>query len=88
MDSDDFYDFSEKVESKDDFIKFLEGLLQNLHDYPDDWDNNDLKSYIDGFYGFVLSIDGYYKNTNQNIDTEKITWNMLAKMMRAARVYE
>jgi hypothetical protein len=59
-----------------------------LHDYPDDWENNDLKSYIDGFYGVALSIDGYYKNINQHIDTEKLTWNMLTKMLRAARVYE
>jgi hypothetical protein len=36
----------------------------------------------------MLNIDGYYENTNQDIDLEKIDWKVLADVLKGIPIYE
>lgn len=88
MTRDEFYDFRDKVISRDDFLKFMEYFIDDYRDHKNAWDNNRLEDFLEGFRGFATDIRGYYKNTNQDVDVEIISWKMLANMMTAATVYE
>ena len=88
MTRDELYDFRDKVISRDDFLKFMEYLIDDYRDHKNEWDNNRLEDFLEGFRGFSTDIRGYYKNTNQDVDVEIISWKMLANMMTAATVYD
>ena len=88
MNTDDLCDLADNVQTRSDFTNFLEQMLNNFRDHPDEWENNNLHDYLDGLFGFTTSLEGYYKNWNRDVDIEKLTWNMLADMLIAARVYE
>lgn len=85
---DNLVDYIKTINSKDDFIKFLEYLNIDFELGKNHWENDDLKSFLDGMLGFTQAIDGYYKNTGETIDTDIITWRMFAEILLAAKVYE
>jgi hypothetical protein len=37
---------------------------------------------------YTKDIDGYYKNTNQNIDLEKVDWKIFSDILKGSSVYE
>jgi hypothetical protein len=70
------------IENKTDFFIYLNAFKElYIESNGDLWENPLFNDYIEGCYGFSLGIAGYYKNTNQNIDIEKITWKMAAKII-------
>ena len=36
------------------------------------WENKTIKDYLEAVSRYTEDIDGYYKNTNQEIDLEKV----------------
>lgn len=85
---DDLFDYARTVNSRDDFIKFVEFLNADYRVKNDEWGNTDLESFLGGLSGFAQDMDGYYKNMGDVVDVEAITWRMAAEMLLAARVYE
>lgn len=61
MTGDELVDFAEAIKSKEDFVKFMECYLEDFHSNIDEWDNQDLASYLAGLKGFIINMDGYYK---------------------------
>lgn len=87
------HEFVEKIETKLDFERFMVWLLEDFAKNKQQWDDGDgvpkdLERYLDGFYGFVLSIDGYYYNRGETVDVSQLSWRILADILLAARVYE
>ena len=79
---------AEKMQTKEDFEHFLVWLMEDLKQNKGCWENKNLESYLDGLYGSVISLSGYYKNIGDNIDPDKPSWRMVAELLLAARVYE
>jgi hypothetical protein len=88
MTGDELVDFAEAIKSKDDFIKFMGYYLEDFHANIDEWDNQDLASYLAGLNGFLVNMDGYYKNKGESVDVNNPSWRMLAEALLAACVLE
>ena len=84
----DIEDQPQLIENRDDFEKFLACLLENYRSSNDDWENGTLESFLEGLIGFSRDANGYYKNIEQDVDTEIPTWKLFADILLAARVYE
>jgi hypothetical protein len=75
------------LKSKEDFIRFIELLVSDLKNNPDEWVNQSLESYLEAVASWTEDMEGYYQNNNLPIPTE-ITWNVLANILMAAKMYE
>lgn len=87
----DAIDFIEKIETKRDFLKFVELLeidLSKNKGVESGWENDTLESYFSGMYGFVLDMESYYKNKGEKVDLSKPTWRNFAHILMASTIYE
>lgn len=58
--------------TKQEFIHFIENLKTNFIENKEQWENKTIEDYLEAMSRYVEDIDGYYENTNQDIDLEKI----------------
>lgn len=84
---DDLFDFAEKIQSRADFVRFVEYLNADYRQKPSEWENDTLASFLAGLSGFAQDMGGFYKNMGQSVDIEVVTWRIAAQMLLAAKVY-
>lgn len=77
----------ETVESREDFVAFLEALVSDLHTHREDWENATLEGYLDALSAWAGDMAGYFRNRGETVP-ESPSWRLLATMLRAARDYE
>ncbi|RYD52419.1 MAG: hypothetical protein EOP52_09690 [Sphingobacteriales bacterium] len=75
------------IQSKDDFIDFLESLINDLKNHPENWTNNTLPEFIEAFASWTEDMEGYYINNNIQMPIN-INWKVIADILTAARSYE
>lgn len=83
-------DFSEQINSinsKEDFINFLNTLLHDLRANSQDWENKDLDSYFEAMISWTEDMDGYYENMKKPIPKD-LDWKVFANILMAAKMYE
>ena len=83
----DFKKIIEEIESKEDFIDFVELLITDLKKNSDDWTNNTLNNYLEGIASWTEDMDGYYLNNELPIP-QNIDWKVFANILVAAKMYE
>lgn len=77
----------DSIRTREDFVAFLESLLADLKQRPDEWENNTLESYLEAAAAWTNDMDGYYRNFNKPIP-ENVDWQVFANILLAAVVYE
>jgi len=77
-----------EVKDRKTFIQFLDLLWKDFLENPEDWENITVPDFIEAMEAYTDGIDGYYKNTNQDIDAEKVSWKLFADIFLGAKVYE
>ena len=77
----------EGINSKEDFVKFIELLVSNLKDNPEEWINRSLADYLEGISSWTEDMAGYYKNNNLPVP-ENVNWKVFANILTAAKMYE
>jgi hypothetical protein len=77
----------ESVNSKSDFVQFIEGLRADLTDNPDEWENPTLDRFLEATAAWVAASDNYYRNTGRPYP-DNISWRFFAEVLAAARSYE
>lgn len=65
------------IKDKEDFVEFMKQLSRDMAENPRDWHNDSLEQYIDGLWGYSISLEN-----------DVPTWKLFAHMLLAARVYE
>jgi len=75
------------VKTKDDFIIFINALVDDLRQNRDSWENSQLDQFLCAFGTWVKDMDGYYMNM-QLPPPQNINWSAIVDMLMAARVYE
>jgi hypothetical protein len=75
------------VNSRDQFVDFLNALRQDAVTHPEEWQNKTLDEFLEALSAWVHDMDGYYKNNNQPVPTSP-DWKNVAEMMLAAKFYE
>lgn len=76
-----------KIETKDDFIRFLESHLDDLKNHPNDWENKTLPDYLEAIINWTEDMEGYYINNHLPIPNN-VNWKVFADILIAAKIYE
>jgi hypothetical protein len=76
-----------KIENKDDFIKFIELLADDKSNNFLDWENVDIASYLNSIKSWVEDMEGYYRNMNLDIPNN-IDWKFIATLFYVGKIYE
>lgn len=83
-------DFNKKINeinSKEDFINFIELLVSNLKNNPEEWTNKSLPEYLESISSWTEDMEGYYQNNDMAVP-ENINWKVFANILIAAKMYE
>ncbi|MBA5806706.1 hypothetical protein F9883_02240 [Morganella morganii] len=78
---------TKEINTRENFIQFLEFLSSNARNNMSEWENKDLPSYIESMASWVEDMEGYYLNQNLSVP-ENVNWTFIADILMAARVYE
>lgn len=76
------------VTDRKSFAAFLVLLRQNLIDHPEEWENKNLPDFLDALASYTEDIQGYYDNTQQDINADEPSWDTFATIFQGAKVYE
>lgn len=77
----------DNIESKEDFISFVNSLLNDNQVNNDEWENKDILSYLEAISSWVEDMEGYYDNMKLDIPTN-IDWKFIATLFYVGKVYE
>ncbi len=75
------------VNSKEDFLRFMNALMNDLKTNSDQWENKTLADYLSAMQSWTEDMEGYYINNNIPIP-ENICWKIFADILMAATMYE
>ena len=76
-----------KIQCKEDFIRFIWNLVNDFKLHKEDWHNKNLLDYLEAIGYWTEDMEGFYINNNQQIpkDTD---WKIFANILIGAIVYE
>jgi hypothetical protein len=77
-----------RMESRSDLIRFIYALQEDLNQHTEEWENNDLHSYLGALAAFLGDAGGYYRNRKEDVDADLPSWRLLADSLQAASVYD
>ena len=75
------------INQKKDFVNFVELLLEDLRNNPNDWENKTLESYLEAIGSWTEDMERFYIN-NQLPIPENVNWSVIANILLAAKMYE
>ncbi|EDV4151872.1 hypothetical protein ZJ78_004978, partial [Salmonella enterica subsp. enterica] len=74
---------TKEINTREDFIQFLEFLSSNARSNLNEWENKDLPSYFESMASWVEDMDGYYLNQKLPVP-EIVNWTFIADILMAA----
>jgi hypothetical protein len=74
--------------TKQEFIDFINILRTDFIKNKEQWENTTIEDFLEAMSRYVEDIDGYYKNTNQNIELDKIDWKVFSDILKGSSIYE
>jgi hypothetical protein len=77
-----------KVNDRQSFIAFVELLRSDFLTNRDKWENKTIDDFLEALARYTDDIQGYYDNTNQNINADTPNWNVFADALVGASIYE
>ena len=88
MKHEDISSYADQIDSHADFVKFVQFLKKNYKENSAEWENDNIETYLDGIFGFTKSLKSYYYLKKENVNLDKPSWRIIARILLAARVYE
>jgi hypothetical protein len=76
------------IVDRQSFISFLESLHSEYLLTGNTWKNPDLGRFLEAMAAYAEDIQGYYDNTNQDINADLPSWKVFADILRGATIYE
>ena len=77
----------EQIRSRADLAEFVGTLITDLKDKPQQWENEDIASYLTAMKAWLKDMDGYFRSIGEPTP-EQPTWKTLAQILLAAKFYE
>ena len=77
-----------KVIDRESFIKFIDLLRQDFIDNPESWENKKLDDFLEALSSYTNDIQGYYDNTNRNVNADEPNWQTFADIFKGSTQYE
>ena len=78
----------EEVNDRLSFIRFAESLRRDLETNQPYWENINLNDFLEALGGYTGDIQGYYDNTNKQLDADVPSWRLFASILKGASMYE
>jgi hypothetical protein len=78
---------TDQVCTKEDFVQFVYKLRDIYRSDRSKWQNDTLDTYLEALAGRAEDMDGAYLNWNKEVPKD-INWNVIAKMLVAASIYD
>ena len=75
----------EKIESKADFIHFLNVLSKDFKKNPDEWENKTIPSFLEQMAGWV---EDYSISPTNDIAWDTIQFRVFAQILYMGKMYE
>lgn len=77
------------IQSRQDFVKFVQAMEKDLLAYPDGWENPTLESFLEAMSRWVEDNGlAAAQQSNDEPPPPEPNWNQLARILYAARYYE
>ncbi|MBK1898149.1 DUF7660 family protein [Chryseobacterium paridis] len=73
---------------KEELVNFIDNLRKDFIENREQWENKTIEDYLEAMSRYIEDIDGYYKNTNQNINLEKVNWKVFSDILKGSSIYE
>ena len=83
----DFISKIDSIESKEDFVSFVELLAQDFNINSKDWENKTIPQFLEAIASWTEDMEGYYINNRLPIPIN-INWKVIAEILMAAKMYE
>lgn len=80
-------DVKTKINSKDEFIVFMTGLIEDFKNNQGSWENKTLLDYLSAIQSWTEGMEGFYVNNDLDLPTG-INWTVFADILTAATIYE
>jgi hypothetical protein len=77
----------EKLETKEEFCKFVYDMLEDYRDNLTSWENKDLPSFLEAVAAWSEDLDGFYANQGKEIPRD-VNWKVFAEILYSAKLYE
>lgn len=77
-----------KIADRQTFIRFLDLLRKDFLENRAEWQNKSIDDFLEAMTRYTEDIQGYYDNTNQNIDANKPSWEIFADILKGSKIYE
>lgn len=68
-------------------VKFLQELGRDSSSNKDEWENQEITSYLESIAMWVEAMEGCYRNMNGEMPTD-INWQFLATLFYVGKIYE
>jgi len=76
------------VTSRDELIRVIFELMDDHDSEGSRWENKNIHTFLEAMAAWLNDAAGYYRNSGQNVDVEKPSWQLFADALSAASVYE
>lgn len=83
----DFNSMINEVNSKEDFMSFLNILRLDRQEKGDEWENTEITSYLEGICSWVDDMEGYFANMHIEMPRD-IDWRFIAMLFYVGKIYE
>jgi hypothetical protein len=83
----DLREQTQKIQTREDLVLFVNRLVQELRTSPGQWENTSLETYLAAIAAWVQDMDGYYRNRGEAAPQHP-TWKQVGEILLAARIYE
>jgi len=77
-----------KVTDRQSFIEFIELLHEDYRKDRKSWQNKDLDHFLEAIGRYANDIQGYYDNTNKNVNADQPSWQVFADILKGSKIYE
>ncbi|MGW6650234.1 hypothetical protein AMK23_21415 [Streptomyces sp. CB02130] len=83
----DIEEIGSEVSGREGMIDFLRSAASDLTQSGDDWENATLQEFLEAWAAWLQDTPGWFANRGEPVPSQP-SWDLLAKMVLAARVYE
>jgi hypothetical protein len=76
-----------KVTTRDDAVRVVAAMVQDLHDHPDAWENCTLDRFLEALASSMEGVQSGYRNRSEVLPAQP-TWALVVELLVMATGYE
>ncbi|WP_254438330.1 hypothetical protein [Paenibacillus sp. DCT19] len=86
-DMSNIYENLEKIENREDMVRFISSLVEDLKNNLKDWANISLEDYLNGMASWIEDMGGLYPESERE-QLEQLDWKLIAMVLYTGSRYE